>query len=146
MKPADVTVNWIFGNGAVPFVKQFKDYGITGAVAVPMSNNFSDAQLGRAWDDPGLGMIACDYYAWTLNNPANNAFIEAYEQAVQRGETDPAGLRRVAGRDDVPGGPQGRWWRHRPEEGHPGNGETEHGRTGRQVHGRAVQERVHRPA
>ena len=77
MKPADVTVNWIFGNGAVPFVKQFKDYGITGALAVPMSNNFSDAQLAEL-GDLGLGMIACDYYAWTLDNPVNTDFIAAY--------------------------------------------------------------------
>jgi len=77
MKPADVTVNWIFGNGAVPFVKQLKDYGITGVVAVPMSNNFSDAQLAEL-GDTALGMIACDYYAWTLDNAANDAFVEAY--------------------------------------------------------------------
>lgn len=77
MKPADVTVNWIFGNGAVPFVKQLKDYGIKGVVAVPMSNNFSDAQIAEL-GDVALGMIACDYYAWTLENAANTAFIEAY--------------------------------------------------------------------
>jgi len=79
MKPADVTVNWIFGNGAVPFVKQLKDYGITGVVAVPMSNNFSDAQLAEL-GDTALGMIACDYYAWTLDNAANKEFVEAYGQ------------------------------------------------------------------
>ncbi len=29
MKPADVTLFWIFGNGAVPFVQQYNDYGLT---------------------------------------------------------------------------------------------------------------------
>ena len=77
MKPADVTVNWIFGNGAVPFVKQFKDYGVKGAIAVPMSNNFSDAQLAEL-GDISLGMIACDYYAWTVDNQMNKDFIAAY--------------------------------------------------------------------
>jgi branched-chain amino acid transport system substrate-binding protein len=77
MKPADVTVNWIFGNGAVPFVKQFNDYGLKGALAVPMSNNFSDAQLAEL-GDISLGMIACDYYAWTVDNAMNKDFIAAY--------------------------------------------------------------------
>ena len=77
MKPADVTVNWIFGNGAVPFVKQFNDYGLKGALAVPMSNNFSDAQLAEL-GDIALGMIACDYYAWTVDNAMNKDFIAAY--------------------------------------------------------------------
>ena len=79
MKPADVTVDWIFGNGAVPFVKQYHDYGLKAALAVPMSNNYTDdllAELG----DISLGMIACDYYAWTLNNPANTAFVAAFEK------------------------------------------------------------------
>ncbi len=79
MKPADVTVNWIFGNGAVPFVKQFNDYGLKGALAVPMSNNFSDAQLAEL-GDMSLGMIACDYYAWTIDNQMNKDFIAAYEK------------------------------------------------------------------
>ncbi len=65
MKPADVTVEWIFGDGAVPFVKQYNDYGLTAPIAAPMSNNYSDAQLAEL-GDIALGMIACDYYAWTI--------------------------------------------------------------------------------
>jgi branched-chain amino acid transport system substrate-binding protein len=79
MKPADVTVNWIFGNGAVPFVKQLNDYGIDSVVAVPMSNNFSDAQLAEL-GDIAQGMIAVDYYAWAIDNPMNQEFIAAYEK------------------------------------------------------------------
>lgn len=79
MEPADVTVNWIFGNGAVPFAKQYHDYGLTGVLAVPMSNNFSDAQLAEL-GDVGLGMIACDYYAYTLDNSANDALIAGYQE------------------------------------------------------------------
>ena len=68
MKPADVTVDWIFGNGAVPFVKQYSDYGLKAPLAAPMSNNYSDAQLAEL-GDIALGMIACDYYAWTDRQP-----------------------------------------------------------------------------
>ena len=90
MKPADVTVNWIFGNGAVPFVKQFNDYGVKGALAVPMSNNFSDAQLAEL-GDMSLGMIACDYYAYTVDNPENKAFIAGYEKLYPGQKPTPQG-------------------------------------------------------
>ncbi len=90
MKPADVTVNWIFGNGAVPFVKQFNDYGVKGALAVPMSNNFSDAQLAEL-GDISLGMIACDYYAWTIDNAMNKDFIAAYEKLYPGEKPTPQG-------------------------------------------------------
>ena len=79
MKPADVTVFWIFGNGAVPFVKQYHDYGLKAPLAAPMSNNFTDEQLGELGDQ-ALGMLACDYYAYTLDNPANKEFVAAYQK------------------------------------------------------------------
>ncbi len=78
-KPADVTVFWIFGNGAVPFVKQYKDYGLEAPLAAPMSNNFSDAQLAEL-GDVGLGMLACDYYAYTIDNQMNKDFIAGYQK------------------------------------------------------------------
>jgi branched-chain amino acid transport system substrate-binding protein len=79
MKPADVTVFWIFGNGAVPFVKQYHDYGLKAPLAAPMSNNFIDAQLAEL-GDISKGMIACDYYAYTIDNPQNKTFIAAYKE------------------------------------------------------------------
>jgi branched-chain amino acid transport system substrate-binding protein len=79
MKPADVTVDWIFGNGAVPFVKQYHDYGLKAPLAVPMSNNYTDPQLAEL-GDMALGMIACDYYAYTLTNPGNAEFVAAFEK------------------------------------------------------------------
>jgi branched-chain amino acid transport system substrate-binding protein len=79
MEPADVTVFWIFGNGAVPFVKQYSDYGLEAPLAAPMSNNFSDAQLAEL-GDIGLGMLACDYYAYTIDNQPNKDFIAGYQK------------------------------------------------------------------
>jgi branched-chain amino acid transport system substrate-binding protein len=90
MKPADVTVFWIFGNGAVPFVKQYHDYGLTAPLAAPMSNNFSDAQLAEL-GDIGLGMIACDYYAYTIDNQQNKDFIAAYEKLFPGEKPTPQG-------------------------------------------------------
>jgi branched-chain amino acid transport system substrate-binding protein len=79
MKPVDVTVDWIFGNGAVPFVKQYHDYGLKAPLAVPMSNNYTDAQLAEL-GDISLGMIACDYYAYTIDNKTNKDFVAAFEK------------------------------------------------------------------
>ena len=79
MKKADVTVDWIFGNGAVPFVKQYHDYGLKAPLAVPMSNNYTDPQL-KELGDISLGMIACDYYAYTLTGPGNTEFVAAFEK------------------------------------------------------------------
>lgn len=78
LKPADCTLFWIFGNGAVPFVKQYNDYGLTAPLVVPMSNNFSDEQLAEL-GELGVGMIACDFYASTIDNAANADFIAAYQ-------------------------------------------------------------------
>ena len=77
MKTADATLFWIFGNGAVPFVKQYHDYGLKAPLLVPMSNNYSDEQLTEL-GDMGVGMVACDFYAWTLDNAANKDFVAAY--------------------------------------------------------------------
>ena len=79
MKPADLTLFWIFGNGAVPFVKQYKDYGLAAPLAAPMSNNFSDEQLAEL-GDIGQGMLAVDYYAYTIENPLNDEFVAAYQK------------------------------------------------------------------
>jgi branched-chain amino acid transport system substrate-binding protein len=79
MKPADVTVFWIFGNGAVPFVQQYYSYGLTAPLAAPMSNNFTDEQLAEIGDQ-ALGMLACDYYAYTVDNPQNKEFVAAYQK------------------------------------------------------------------
>ena len=121
MKPADVTVDWIFGNGAVPFVKQYHDYGLKAPLAVPMSNNFTDAQLAEL-GDISLGMIACDYYAYTIDNPVNKEFVAAFEKLYPgQGGPNSAGLWRLAGRDDVPRGTESRRGRHDAFEGHPGH-------------------------
>jgi branched-chain amino acid transport system substrate-binding protein len=79
LKTADCTLFWIFGNGAVPFVKQYNDYGIKAPLVVPMSNNFTDEQL-KELGDLGLGMVACDFYAWTIDNQLNKDFVAAYQK------------------------------------------------------------------
>ncbi len=79
MPPADLTFFWIFGNGAVPFVKQYNDYGLTAPLATPMANNFSDAQLAEL-GDMGKGMIGVDLYTYTVDYPMNKDFIAGFQK------------------------------------------------------------------
>jgi len=76
---ADATFFWIFGNGSVPFVKQYHDYGLTAQLLTPLAQNFSDEQLAEL-GDISTGIIGFDYYAWTLDNPANKEFVAAYQK------------------------------------------------------------------
>lgn len=79
MRPADLTLFWIFGNGAVPFVKQYNDYGLTSPLACPMAGNFSDEQLAEL-GDLNLDIYGCVDYAYTIDNPLNKEFVAAYQE------------------------------------------------------------------
>jgi branched-chain amino acid transport system substrate-binding protein len=41
--------------------------------------------------DIGLGMLACDYYAYTIDNAANQEFIAAYEKLYPGEKPTPQG-------------------------------------------------------
>ena len=126
MKPADVTVNWIFGNGAVPFVKQFKDYGVKGALAVADVEQLQRRAAGGTRRHlPGhdrLRLLRVD-----RRQPDEQGLHRGVRQAVQRRETHPAGLRCVAGRHALPRRAESHGRRHRPEEGHPRDVQPDHG-------------------
>jgi branched-chain amino acid transport system substrate-binding protein len=87
LKDADATYFWVFGNGAAPFVKQYNDYGLTAPLIAPMANNFSEQQLADL-GQLGVGMVACDFYSPEIDNPANDAFVAAY-QKLYPGEYPP---------------------------------------------------------
>ena len=79
LKPADCTYFWIIGNGAVPFVKQCYDYGLTAPLVVPMANNFVEEQLVEL-GEAGLGIVGCDIYTPVLDNALNDEFTAAYQK------------------------------------------------------------------
>ncbi len=81
MLPADCTMFWIRGTGAIPFVSQYAASGLTGQLLVPQSSNYSESQL-EYLQALGLNvdMIACDVYTPMLDNAANSEFIAAYQK------------------------------------------------------------------
>jgi ABC-type branched-subunit amino acid transport system substrate-binding protein len=86
MQPADCTMFWVRGEGAINFVRQYAASGLTGALLVPQSSNYSDSQLSYL-DGLGIGrdMLACDIYTSELETTKNHEFIAAY-QALYPGE------------------------------------------------------------
>jgi ABC-type branched-subunit amino acid transport system substrate-binding protein len=86
MQPADCTLFWVRGEGAIDFVRQYVASGLTGALLVPQSSNYSDSQLAYL-DGLGMGrdLLACDIYTSELETTKNHEFIAAY-QALYPGE------------------------------------------------------------
>jgi ABC-type branched-subunit amino acid transport system substrate-binding protein len=80
MQPADCTMFWVRGSGAIPFVRQYAASGLTGTLLVPQSSNYSESQL-EYLDALGvtLDMIACDVYTPLLSNAKNREFIAAFQ-------------------------------------------------------------------
>ena len=78
LKDADCTYWWIFGNGAAPFVKQYKDYGLTAPLITAMASNLTEPQLADL-GDAALGLIGGEFYSPEIDNPLNKEFVEAYK-------------------------------------------------------------------
>jgi branched-chain amino acid transport system substrate-binding protein len=66
------------GSDAVRFVKQFAEYGLKGKVALTGAGFVLEEDVLPAQGESALGGISSLNYAYTLDNPENKAFIEAY--------------------------------------------------------------------
>jgi ABC-type branched-subunit amino acid transport system substrate-binding protein len=81
MLPADCTMFWVRGEGAIPFVRQYGAAGLTGTLLVPVSSNYSEAQLKYLGAlGLGLGIVSCDCYSPMLGNTLNTQFIAQYQR------------------------------------------------------------------
>jgi branched-chain amino acid transport system substrate-binding protein len=79
LKDADCTYWWIFGNGAAPFVKQYRDYGLTAPLITAMASNLTEPQLADL-GDAALGLIGGEFYSPEVDNPLNKEFVAAYNE------------------------------------------------------------------
>jgi branched-chain amino acid transport system substrate-binding protein len=79
LKDADCTYWWIFGNGAAPFVKQYKDYGLTAPLITAMASNLTEPQLADL-GEAALGLIGGEFYTPEIDNPLNKEFVAAYNE------------------------------------------------------------------
>ena len=83
LKDADCTYWWIFGNGAAPFVKQYKDYGLTAPLITAMASNLTEPQLADL-GDLALGLIGGEFYSPEIDNPLNKDVRRGVQGQVQR--------------------------------------------------------------
>ena len=79
LRDADCTYWWIFGNGAAPFVKQYKDYGLTAPLITAMASNLTEPQLADLGDN-AVGLIGGEFYTPEVDNPLNKEFVAAYNE------------------------------------------------------------------
>jgi ABC-type branched-subunit amino acid transport system substrate-binding protein len=81
LQPADCTMFWVRGSGAIPFVQQHAATGLSGALLVPMASNYSESQL-EYLEALGLGsgIVACDIYTPMIEGAKNRDFIAAFQQ------------------------------------------------------------------
>jgi branched-chain amino acid transport system substrate-binding protein len=79
MQPADMCLWWIFGNGAVPFIKQYNDYGQKAMLISPMAQNVTEGQMLEL-GDLGVGLLGFDYYSPEIDSSVNKAFVEKYKE------------------------------------------------------------------
>lgn len=79
MKPADFCLWWIFGNGAVPFIKQYNDYGQKALLISPMAQNVTEGQMLEL-GPLAVGMLGFDYYSPEIDTPLNKEFVAKYKE------------------------------------------------------------------
>jgi hypothetical protein len=99
LKDADCTYWWIFGNGAAPFVKQYKDYGLDAPLITAMASNLTEPQLRTsvttAWPHRRRVLLARG------GQPAEQGVRGGVQGQVRRCVPHHADFRRVAGREPV---------------------------------------------
>jgi branched-chain amino acid transport system substrate-binding protein len=74
---ADATLYWVFGPGAVPFIKQYNDYGIGAPLITPTPCNLTESQMADLGES-ALNIWGIEYYTPELDNPLNKKFVEDY--------------------------------------------------------------------
>jgi branched-chain amino acid transport system substrate-binding protein len=85
MEEADMCLWWIFGNGAVPFIKQYNDYGQKAMLISPMAQNVTEGQMLEL-GDLGVGLLGFDYYSPEIDSELNKAFVAKYRE-MWKGES-----------------------------------------------------------
>jgi branched-chain amino acid transport system substrate-binding protein len=79
LEPADCTVHWIIGNGAAPFIKQYKDYGLTAPLVSLMASNLTEQQMADL-GDLSLDIIGYDFYSPEVETPVNEKLVADYRE------------------------------------------------------------------
>jgi branched-chain amino acid transport system substrate-binding protein len=80
-KDADAVFALFFGSGALQFVKQYKDYGLKGKIALIGGGTTTDEHVlpsMGAFGDAAIGIMTTLHYSAALDNPVNKKFTKAF--------------------------------------------------------------------
>jgi branched-chain amino acid transport system substrate-binding protein len=80
LKEADVLVPWFAGVTATVGVKQIREFKVKMPVVFPQCQFPAHPKQIVEIGDDGIGMITADSYVWTIDNPKNKKFVEAYQR------------------------------------------------------------------
>jgi branched-chain amino acid transport system substrate-binding protein len=78
---ADAVYAWFAGADAIRFVKQYKEYGLPGRMALTGHGVLVDDTILPAIGDAALGIVTMSSYSAALGSSVNQAFVREYEQA-----------------------------------------------------------------
>ncbi|MCL6593623.1 MAG: ABC transporter substrate-binding protein [Alicyclobacillus sp.] len=77
----DMVYCFLAGTDAINFVQQYKQFGLQGKIPLAGSLELGDPLVTQPAGDAANGIVASVPYTPQLNNPVNQAFVKAYENA-----------------------------------------------------------------
>lgn len=80
----EATYNFYSGSDAVNFVKQYADFGLKQKIKLTGSGFLVEEDVLPEQGRAAEGAISSLFWAYTLDNPENKAFIEAYEKKYNK--------------------------------------------------------------
>jgi branched-chain amino acid transport system substrate-binding protein len=78
-KDADAVFGLFFGAGAMNFVKQFKEYGLKGKMALLGGGTTTDESVLPSMGDEALGTYTTLHYSGAIDTPENAKFNKAFK-------------------------------------------------------------------
>jgi branched-chain amino acid transport system substrate-binding protein len=81
---AEAVFAFYAGAEAINFIQQYDQFGLRGQIPIIGPGALVSDDIISAQGDAALGTYVVTPYAWTLDNPTNRAFVEAYEQKTGR--------------------------------------------------------------
>lgn len=84
--PSSIDVIYAFfaGPGALAFLQQLREFGVTPGVQVVAADYFTAGVLNQMGED-AVGLVQAGAYADSIDTPENKAFLEAYKAAGNEG-------------------------------------------------------------
>jgi branched-chain amino acid transport system substrate-binding protein len=78
LKDADALMAWFMGVTVIPGLSQLREFKVKMPIVMPQSGHSTNPKIMDQMGDNCVGIITPDAYVWTIDNPKNKKFLEAY--------------------------------------------------------------------